>query len=76
VASKNVSEKAKMYKERKMIVIDCCDNCPYSGKCKPWKSLTRQQRVSLLIGVGYGPFILDGCPLPYGEDNAEPTPLI
>lgn len=61
-----------MYKERKIIIVDCCDNCPFNGKCKPWKAMTSKQRVSLSIGNNVGKFILDGCPLPYGEDNAEP----
>jgi hypothetical protein len=61
-----------MYKERKVIVVDCCDNCPFTGQCKPWKSLTSKQRVSLCIGNNQKPFILKGCPLPYGEDNATP----
>ncbi|MEE9223092.1 MAG: hypothetical protein V3V40_06505 [Nitrosomonadaceae bacterium] len=49
---------------KKMIVVDYCDTCPYHGTCKPWKALTRQQRVKLTIGVGVGRFILKDCPLP------------
>ena len=63
------------YKERKMIVVDSCENCPYHGKCKPWKSLTKKQKFSLTCGVGVSSFILNGCPLPYGQDNAESTNL-
>ena len=65
----------EMYKERKIIIVDCCDNCPFRGKCKPWKKLTRIQKVNLTIGHGVGKFILNGCPLPKGDDNAEPTGL-
>ena len=65
-----------MYKERKMIVVDCCDNCPFRGECQPWKSLTRKQKVTLSIGNSVKPFILNGCPLPYGEDNAEAFGLL
>jgi hypothetical protein len=61
-----------MYKERKVIIVDCCDNCPFKGECKPWKDLTRSQRVNLSIGKSVKPFILKECPLPYGEDNAKP----
>lgn len=60
------------YKERKVIVVNCCDTCPFIGKCKAWKKLTRIQRVSLTLKVGMGGFILKGCPLPDGEDNAKP----
>ena len=60
-----------MYKERKMVVVDSCDNCPFNGQCKPWKGLTSKQRVYLAIGHGVKKFILKGCPLPDGEDNAE-----
>jgi hypothetical protein len=49
---------------KKMIIVDCCDNCPKIGECDPWRSLTREQRVKLTIGVGVGRFILKGCPLP------------
>ena len=63
----------EMYKERKIIVVDCCDSCPFHGKCKPWKGLNRKQKMQLtLTGVGGRKFILKGCPLPSGEDNAEP----
>lgn len=65
-----------MYKERKMIIVDSCDGCPYNGKCKPWKALSGMDRMALTIGVGVKQFILNDCPLPYGEDNAEPTPLV
>lgn len=64
-----------MYKERKMIIVDSCDSCPYQGKCGPWKDLTREQRVRLTIGNGVKKFILAGCPLPDGEDNATATNL-
>ncbi len=64
-----------MYKERKMIVVDSCDTCPYHGKCKPWKDLTRKERVRLMIGKGIEEFILKCCPLPDGEDNATATNL-
>ena len=65
------------YKERKMIIIDSCEGCPYIGKCKAWKGLTKAQRVRLTIGNSTPEhFILTGCPLPYTEDNAEPTNLI
>ena len=64
------------YKERKMIVVDSCTNCPHGGNCVAWKSLTKIQRVTLSIDNSIPDhFILKGCPLPYGEDNAEPTPL-
>ena len=63
------------YKERKMIVVDSCDNCPYHGKCEAWRSLTKKQKFSLLCGVGLKSFILKGCPLPYGADNTESTNL-
>lgn len=61
-----------MYKERKMIVVDSCDTCPFVGKCKPWKDLTKTQRMQLTLGNGVEKFILNGCPLPDGEDNTEP----
>tara|TARA_R110000803_G_scaffold153578_1_gene218466 strand:- start:598 stop:801 length:204 start_codon:yes stop_codon:yes gene_type:complete len=61
-----------MYKERKIIVVSCCDNCPFKGQCKPWKNLSSKQRVALTIGHGVKNFILNDCPLPYGKDNAEP----
>lgn len=61
-----------MYKERKIIVVDSCDTCPFNGKCEAWKLLTRQQKIKLAIGNGVGKFILNGCPLPDGEDNAVP----
>lgn len=60
-----------MYKERKMIIIDSCGTCPFGGKCKPWLKLTSKQRVALAIGNNIQKFILKGCPLPDGEDNAE-----
>ena len=60
-----------MYKRRKIIVVDCCNTCPFHGQCKPWKSLTSKHRVALSISNGVNPFILKGCPLPDGEDNAE-----
>jgi len=56
---------------QKMIVVDYCDTCPYHGTCKPWKALTRQQRVKLTIGVGVGRFILKGCPLPDKSINED-----
>lgn len=61
-----------MYKERKIIIVSGCEDCPFYGECKPWKALTSKQRVSLSIGNGFKEFILNGCPLPYGEDGAEP----
>ena len=61
-----------MYKERKVIIVSCCDNCPFNHQCKPWKELTRAKRVKLTIGNGVKEFILNDCPLPYGEDNSEP----
>jgi hypothetical protein len=63
------------YKERKMIVVDSCGNCPYLGKCKAWKSLTKQQKFVLACGGEIKAFILNGCPLPSGEDSAESTNL-
>ncbi len=60
------------YDEKKMIVVDYCDRCPYNGECTPWKALTRKQRVSLAIGVGVKRFILKGCPLPYLGATEEP----
>lgn len=50
--------------DRKVIIIDCCDICPFNGKCVAWKVLTGKQRVTLTIGVGVGKFILKKCPLP------------
>lgn len=57
---------------RKVIIIECCDGCPFNGKCKPWKKLSSNQRMQLSLGVGIGKFILNGCPLPDGEDGSEP----
>lgn len=65
-----------MYKERKMIVIDSCDGCPYNHKCGPWKSMSSKNRLALTIGNSVKSFILKGCPLPDGENNAESTPVI
>ena len=59
------------YKERKMIIVDSCDTCPFNHQCKPWKKMTSQTRVALTLGKGVNKFILNGCPLPYGEDNAK-----
>ncbi len=67
---------APEYKEMKMIVVDICDTCPFKGECKPWKSVTKQQKFVLIFGVGAKKFILNGCPLPNGEDNAEATNLM
>ena len=63
------------YKERKMIVVDSCDTCPYTHKCKAWLRMNRREVVSLTLKSGLGKFILKGCPLPYGEDNAQATDL-
>ncbi len=57
---------------RKMIIVECCDGCPFSGMCKPWKALTSQQKVKLMLSTGLGKFILKGCPLPDGEEGAKP----
>ena len=60
------------YKERKIIVVDSCQGCPFQGECKPWKSLSRNQKAKLVIGNSVPTkFILNGCPLPYGEDNTK-----
>ena len=59
------------YKERKMIIVDSCETCPFNQQCKPWKKMTNQTKMALTLGVGVTKFILNGCPLPYGEDNAE-----
>ena len=53
-----------MEHQKKSIVIEYCDHCPFEGGCKPWKKLTRQQRVKLTIGNGVGRFMLKDCPLP------------
>ena len=63
------------YKERKVIVVDSCESCPFNLQCEPWKKLSKRGRFALVTGVGVGKFILHGCPLPYGEDNAEATNL-
>jgi len=59
------------YVERKNIVVDSCETCPFIGECDPWKSLTSKQKVFLTIGNSVKKFILNGCPLPDGEDGAE-----
>jgi len=59
------------YKERKMIVVDSCDTCPFNLKCKPWKSMSKKNKFALTLGVGVKKFILNGCPLPDGEDNRK-----
>lgn len=64
-----------MNKERKVIIVDSCDSCPYIGKCKPWKKLDNKHRMILLLNTKVGQYILNGCPLPDGEDNAEATNL-
>ena len=61
-----------MYNERKIIIVDCCGNCPFNGKCDPWLRLTKTQRVTLYLGNNVKPFILKGCPLPDGENDAKP----
>lgn len=63
------------YKERKMIVVDSCDTCPFNLKCKPWKSMSKKNKFALTLGVGVKKFILNGCPLPDGHDNAPATDL-
>jgi len=50
--------------QKKSIVIEYCDHCPFEGECKPWKKLTPAQRVRLTIGHGVGRYMLNGCPLP------------
>ena len=63
-----------MYDERKMIIVDSCQGCPFQGKCDPWKSLSRNEKAKLVMGVSVPTkFILKGCPLPYGECGADPT---
>ena len=61
------------YKERKMIVVDSCDNCPFNHQCAPWKNMSKKSKIALTLGVGVMAFILNGCPLPDGEDNSKPT---
>ena len=62
------------YKERKKIVIDSCNTCPFNGACEAWGALTKRQKVSLAIGLSTPEkFILHGCPLPYGPDGEDPT---
>lgn len=46
------------------IIIDDCMICPFVGKCKPWKKLTKKQRLSLKLSISVGKFILNGCPIP------------
>ena len=62
-----------MYKQRKIIIVDSCQSCPYEGVCEQWSKLTKQETVRIVLGVGSPKkFILNGCPLPNGEDNSEP----
>ncbi len=64
-----------MYKERKMIIVDSCDTCPYQGQCEPWKKLDNKNRVQLLLNPNIKQYILAGCPLPDGEDDSKATNL-
>lgn len=65
-----------MYEARKVIVVASCDGCPFHGECKSWKELSGEQRVSLTLSNRYDKFILKGCPLPDGEDGAEPFSVL
>lgn len=53
---------------KKMIVLDDCMQCPFWGKCKPSKALTKRQKLTLVLGQGVGKFILQGCPLQDAEE--------
>ena len=50
-------------KQRKMIVINDCMECPNINKCTAWKELTPKQKFTLKVGIGIGKFILKDCPL-------------
>ena len=52
-----------MSNQKKQIIIEFCDECPFEGECKAWNKLTRPQRVKITIGVGVGRFILKDCHL-------------
>lgn len=48
----------------KIIKVISCDDCPYNGTCKAWKSLTRKQRVIMTISTSVPQgFILKNCHL-------------
>lgn len=56
---------------KKAIVIDDCMECPFVGKCYPWKKLSKKDRFKVTCGVGIGKFILKGCPLPDVSDDMD-----
>jgi len=59
----------------KIIKVTACNNCPFEGQCKAWKSLTRAQRLQITIGNSTPHnFILAKCHLdddPDAETNEQ-----
>jgi len=48
----------------KIIKVSCCADCPFHGKCKAWKKLTKQERVILTFGASIPQdFLLKTCHL-------------
>ena len=49
---------------KKMIVVECCQKCPFEGECSSWKKLDAKTRMTLAIGNSIPQeFMLKDCPL-------------
>lgn len=57
-----------MKSQKRIIRVNSCADCPFQGKCKAWKALTKKERVFISISNSVPhDFMLKNCDLEEAE---------